>query len=128
MAMGGATQMGPSPTLPQWSLAIFVRYLVRIILFPLMPLYLLPKLVVELVVWLYKRICGLIPATDVWRDPHRWRYLGLLWRFFAPYSSKYRSFYLTLRDGVRVAVDVWLPYNAGSEKVSCVFHQARYYR
>jgi X-Pro dipeptidyl-peptidase (S15 family) len=38
--------------------------------------------------------------------------------------------YVVLRDGVRIAVDVWLPKAAlaASGTLPCIFHQARYYR
>jgi len=47
----------------------------------------------------------------------------------------YSNFYLTSRDGTKLAVDVWLPPaytkeggKEGGRTVGCVFHQARYYR
>ncbi|MFS0896219.1 CocE/NonD family hydrolase [Mycolicibacterium litorale] len=42
---------------------------------------------------------------------------------------RYRSFYLTMRDGVRIAVSVYLPADADDgERRPTILHQTRYYR
>lgn len=47
----------------------------------------------------------------------------------------YSNFYLTSREGIKLAVDVWLPPaytkeggKEGGRTIGCVMHQARYYR
>ena len=42
--------------------------------------------------------------------------------------ARYFSLYITMSDGVRIAVDVALPEVANEKQVSCILHQARYNR
>lgn len=62
-------------------------------------------------------------ADAAWYDPGqtgaRPAYRGMV------YSSRY----LTMRDGVRIAVDLYLPAGlTGSERLPAILHQTRYYR
>eukprot|EP00898_Chlorokybus_atmophyticus_P004091 jgi/Chlat1/4683/Chrsp3S05620 len=43
-------------------------------------------------------------------------------------NCRYESHLLAMKDGVRIAVDVYLPEEAKDGKVPCVLHQARYMR
>ena len=45
-------------------------------------------------------------------------------------KQRYQSLYLRLSDGVRLALDIWLPpgVSESSTRVPVIFHQARYYR
>lgn len=50
-------------------------------------------------------------------------------RFLAPAQRRHRSFYLRMRDGVGIAVDVYLPPQAErGERVPAIVHQTRYFR
>lgn len=44
---------------------------------------------------------------------------------------QYSNLYFKLKDGTRLAIDVWLPPKAtgpNAAKVGCILHQARYFR
>ena len=43
-------------------------------------------------------------------------------------SFKKVSFYLNMRDGIRLAVDVFLPAELGQKKIPAILHQTRYWR
>jgi uncharacterized protein len=58
----------------------------------------------------------------------------MLFPYQSPDKGKYKkvqrqSVFLTMRDGVRLAVDVWLPKGLGAgERLPCLLHQTRYWR
>ena len=53
-------------------------------------------------------------------------------RFLGPAQQRHRSFYLPMRDGVGIAVDVFLPEQVargdGAARVPAILHQTRYFR
>ncbi|HEX2899495.1 MAG TPA: CocE/NonD family hydrolase, partial [Bacteroidia bacterium] len=58
----------------------------------------------------------------------------MMYPYQSPDSGRYqkvkrRSLYLTMRDGVELAVDVWLPKGlAINQQLPCLLHQTRYWR
>ena len=43
-------------------------------------------------------------------------------------SASFNSLYLTMRDGVRIAIDLWLPQEANESKVPTALRSTRYWR
>ncbi|NND34091.1 MAG: hypothetical protein HKN76_15995, partial [Saprospiraceae bacterium] len=41
---------------------------------------------------------------------------------------KLKTYYVTMRDGVQLAVDVYLPKKLNGEKIPALIHQTRYWR
>lgn len=113
---------------PQLSLELLVRYCVRIVLFPIMPVFIVCKLAMDLAVVVYDLLQGIIHRSDFLHDPLR-KPIDSKTKLDIPRVCSYKSFYLPMRDGTRIAVDVWLPPKAQEGgQVSAIFHQARYYR
>ena len=58
----------------------------------------------------------------------------MMYPYKSPDAGRYHkvqrhSIYLPMRDGIALAIDVWLPKNLPStEKLPCLLHQTRYWR
>jgi hypothetical protein len=113
--------------LPEFSLGLTVRYLVRILLFPIMPYFLVPYYVYLGLAWVARWLMGYSQRSDAnSKGPEKFK--PRFPRKSIPYICSFQSFYFTTKDGTRLAVDIWLPPGARSKPVSVIFHQARYYR
>lgn len=130
-------KMIPQPFFSFWLVSsfdsLFIRYLIRLVVFTIAPLILIPIAVILLCVYLYLSWTKQIPKSDFHEDTTGRRVpLGLVKMPLIDYSTHF----VIMRDGTRIAVDVWLPpildrqgeNDIEKSKVPIVFHQSRYYR